>query len=81
MRPTYRIVNTLMEALYAKYSPCGVLELAYSETQSTYPYCCLCVLGNAGGGTYITYGEMRLEISTHPLSTADVEWSKETNEK
>jgi hypothetical protein len=28
--------------------------------------------------TYITYGEMRLEISTHPLSTADVEWFKET---
>lgn len=23
-------------------------------------------------------GEMRLEISTHPLSTADVEWFKET---
>jgi hypothetical protein len=28
--------------------------------------------------TYITYAEMRLEISTHPLSAADVEWFKET---
>jgi hypothetical protein len=27
---------------------------------------------------YTTYAEMRLEISTHPLSPADVEWFKET---
>src|SRR5215217_3153949 len=28
--------------------------------------------------TDITYGEIRLEISTHPLSTAEVEWFNAT---
>jgi hypothetical protein len=73
--PYYIVVNTLMEALII---PLVVFLNWHIPTRRALILIAVFVYFVMRVWTYITYGEMRLEISTHPLSTADVEWFKET---
>jgi len=73
--PYYIVVNTLMEALIIPlvvFLNWDVPKRSALILIAVFAYFVMRVW------TYITYGEMRLEISTHPLSTADVEWFKAT---
>lgn len=73
--PYYIVVNTLMEALII---PLVVFLNWHIPNRRALILIAVLVYFAMRVWTYITYGEMRLEISTHPLSTADVEWFKET---
>jgi len=73
--PYYIVVNTLMEALII---PLVVFLNWHIPKRRALILIAVLVYFVMRVWTYITYAEMRLEISTHPLSTADVEWFKET---
>jgi hypothetical protein len=73
--PYYIVVNTLMEALII---PLVVFLNWHIPKRRALILIAVLAYFVMRVWTYITYGEMRLEISTHPLSTADVEWFKET---
>jgi len=73
--PYYIVVNTLMEALII---PLVVFLNWHIPKRRALILIGVLVFFVMRVWTYITYGEMRLEISTHPLSTADVEWFKAT---
>jgi hypothetical protein len=73
--PYYIVVNTLMEALII---PLVVFLNWHIPNRRALILIAVLAFFVMRVWTYITYGEMRLEISTHPLSTADVEWFKET---
>jgi hypothetical protein len=73
--PYYIVVNTLMEALII---PLVVFLNWHIPKRRALILIAVLVYFVMRVWTYITYAEMRLEISTHPLSPADVEWFKET---
>jgi hypothetical protein len=73
--PYYIVVNTLMEALII---PLVVFFNWHIPNRRALILIAVLVYFVMRVWTYITFAEMRLEISTHPLSTADVEWFKET---
>ena len=65
--PYYIVVNTLMEALII---PLVVfLNLAYSETQSTYTNCCYCVLCNAHVDLHHLCGDTARDLNSSTLDS------------
>jgi hypothetical protein len=73
--PYFIVLNTLMEALII---PLVVFLNWDIPKRRTLILIAVFVYFAMRVWTYITFAEMRLEISTHPLSTADVAWFKET---
>ena len=73
--PYYIVVNTLMEALIV---PLVVFLNWHIPIRRALILIAVLVYFVMRMWTYIIFAELRLEISTHPLPTADVEWFKET---
>jgi hypothetical protein len=73
--PYFIVVNTLMEVLVI---PLAVFLNWHIPKRRRLILIAVMVYFAMRVWTYLTYAPARLDISTHPLSTAEVEWFEET---